>query len=1097
MPHETDGRSRQGLSIADKQRLMDAVNAHPLLHDPHQRQLVLNELREAHGNAFDPLRYGGSNADLFAIVSVCVRLGAVHDFVSVLKIVGGSTHEWYALREVVEELFPVATGTVPGGIGAGIALDLDRRVRTLLVAVSGEVVAAALDHELLAGQEFGNGGGAEDVYSALLTRPDAVPLLAFLERVAHRLADYDTGELHRLIDELTQQLGQTGAAAELCRSAQPDDQAGPEDESNQQTADDVSADKPGDEAEADEDDGDAVNRTRVKVNRADAYAPPLVWGGVPPRNKNFTGREDILALIQRTLGAHAQSALVPQTLHGLGGIGKSQMAIEFAYRFQDEYQLVWWIQADDERSIRRSLVSLAKRLGLPESADVQDTVDTVLDVLRRGDPHSRWLLIYDNAPEPGTVSPYLPSGIGHVLVTSRNRAWASESNAVEVDVFAPEESVRLIQRRWTGLADADALALAEQLGHLPLALEQAIAMHEQTGIPLAEYQEALRTRPTMILAEGAPAVYANSIAGTLSFAFNSVRDVSAGAAYLLQLCSLLSSQPIALPLLTRGRAAQPEDDTIDLGDDIKLRRAVRDLGRFALVQLDVGRDLLRVHNLVGALIRDAMPEERRAAIERHAHAVLAASNPGDPDEPVNWTLHAQIAPHVVPAGLVYSLDRNVRRVVLDQIRYHYAIGDYLECRKVGQSAVDIWRNACGENDELTLIACRHLANALRKLGRYTEARELNRETLDRMVRELGEDHEHSLATAGGVAADLRLAGQFREALVLDLQNLLRHREVLGDRDPHSLRALSNLAVDYRMVGDFRKAAELDEEAIALKADINGEDHPRTLFSYVCLIRDLFGLGEYERGLALANEKLPVQERRLPPNHTDLLLARRTHAILLRKAGHNKEALQRTRELYDACRRTLGRSHEHTLSALTTLSNALRVTGDRDGALRHGQRALTIYRDVFGDLHPFTLGCQVNVAIALQSLDRAEEAAELNDAALAALTDLLGEGHPHTLCAANTRANGLAMAGEHHRARALSEELLARSRTIRGADHPNTLACAANHALDLEATGDRVAAAELRRDTFASFREKLGEEHPETLNANAYRRMESDVEVPAS
>jgi hypothetical protein len=602
-----------------------------------------------------------------------------------------------------------------------------------------------------------------------------------------------------------------------------------------------------------------VNRTCVRPGRAMTASVPQVWGGVPPRNKHFTGREDILALVQHTLGQHSQSALVPQALHGLGGVGKSQLAVEFAYRYQGDYQLVWWIQANDERAIRRSLVSLAKRLGLPVSTDVQDTVDTVLDALRRGDPHSRWLLVYDDAPEPGTVSSYVPSGVGHVLITSRSRSWVSETDAIEVDVFSLEESIGLIRSRWEDLTDENALALADSLGHLPLALEQAIAMHEQTGIPLDEYQRALRNSPSQILAEGNPANYPQSVAATLNLAFNGVCEISPGAGYLLRLCAFLSSQPIALPLLTRGRAAQPGSQDIDLGDDIKVRRAVRDLGRFALVQLDVGRDLLRVHSLVRAMIRDATPEEDRVAVEKHAHAVLAGANPGDPDNHENWPGHAQIAPHVEPAGLVHSLEPSVRQVVLDQVRYLWAIGDFEGSRKGGESAVEVWRSACGEDDALMLVASRHVANSLRSLGHYFEARRLCQETLDRMAQALGEDHGHCLVTAGSVAADMRLSGEFNEALVLDAQNLSRLREVLGERNQFSLRALSNLAVDHRMVGDFAKAEEIDRETIKLKTRELGEDHVSTLFSYGCLMRDLYGLGEYQRGLDLAREKLPLQE----------------------------------------------------------------------------------------------------------------------------------------------------------------------------------------------------------------------------------------------
>ncbi len=521
MPYETDGKSRQGLTIADKERLMEAINALPVLHDPHQRQLVLNELRDEFGNQFDPPRGGGANADTWAMVSMCIRMDAVPALSSILKIVGGPVPEWHRLSEVVLELFrPKAADGPAGSVGASIDIVLDRRIRAQLVTVSNDVSAAALRHERFAGHTFtsGQNGIAEDVYLGLLADSNSESLLVYLERIAHQLPEKADSELHRLIPELVNQLNLANVAPALCHAAAQFDEDPRADPVNPSTVPDVSGntEQSGDEAEADDDDGDdPVNRTRVKPNRATTSSVPQVWGGVPPRNKHFTGREDILAQIQRTLGQHSQSALVPQALHGLGGIGKSQLAVEFAYRYQDDYQLVWWIQANDERAIRRSLVSLAKRLGLPESADVQDTVDTVLDVLRRGDPHSRWLLIYDDAPEPGTVGPYLPSGVGHVLITSRSRTWASESNAIEVDVFSPEESIGLIRGRWAGLTTSDALALAEDLGHLPLALEQAVAMHEQTGIPLEEYQRALRSNPSQILAEGNPANYPKSVAATL------------------------------------------------------------------------------------------------------------------------------------------------------------------------------------------------------------------------------------------------------------------------------------------------------------------------------------------------------------------------------------------------------------------------------------------------------------------------------------------------------------------------------------------------------------------------------------------------------
>ena len=821
-------------------------------------------------------------------------------------------------------------------------------------------------------------------------------------------------------------------------------------------------------------------------------------GGLPPRNSNFTGREDLLDQVHRSLSRHRQLALIPQPLHGLGGVGKSQLAVEFAYRYQSGYQLVWWIPADDERSIRRSLVALVRRLGLLDSKDVQDTVDTALDTLRRGDPHSRWLLIYDNAAEPSVVRPYLPSGKGHVLITSRSRTWAGAANAIEVDVFSPDESSTLLQARWQELTDHDALVLAERLGHLPLALEQAVAVHAQTGMQLTEYLRALDSSPAAILKEGTPAYYPQSVADTFGLAFTNLRQGSPAAAHLLELCAFLSPQPIAVSLLTRGRGAQLTTELqFLLRDDIPLRRAIRDLARYALAQFDSARDFIRIDNLVGAVLRDSIPPAKRDAIERNAHSILALANPGRPDSPYTWPQHAQIAPHVVPSGLVSSADPEARRVVLDQIRYHYAIGDYASSRDLGQDAVDIWRASMGPDDELTLVASRHLANSLRALGDIQAARDYNLDTLDRMVRTLGKDHEHSLATANSVAADLRLLGQLKEALRLDEENLVRHQRVLGDDDLSTLRVKGNLAADCRLLGDFPRALELDKASIATRASIYGDEHPLTLFAHTQRISDLYGLGEYHEGLALMREKLPVYEQKLPKNHGDLLLARRILAMLLRKAGYHGPALHEAQLVYDAHRSKFGQLHEHTLSARMTLSNAHRTSGDYETALQHGESAMVSYREVFGDQHPFTLACKANVAIVLLRLDCSGQALALNDEALAGFRSALGVDHPHTLCCANNKANVLTAEGRTDEARSLGQQTLERSRRLLGDNHPNMLACAANVALDLDAAGDTIRASVLRKDTLERLRRQLGSDHPETIDVSLERRADCDIEVSAS
>ncbi len=205
---------------------------------------------------------------------------------------------------------------------------------------------------------------------------------------------------------------------------------------------------------------------------------PEIWGNVPPRNKNFTGREELLADLRRRAGVTPATAVLPQALHGIGGVGKTQLAIEYAYHFADQYQVIWWIPADQIALVRSTLAALAPRLGLTGIAPgrVEDAVTAVYDALRRGKPYDRWLLVFDNADQPELVREFMPPGPGHVIVTSRNRGWAEVVDALEVDVFTRDESRQYLKRRVAGIDQEAADRLADELGDLPLALEQAAAL---------------------------------------------------------------------------------------------------------------------------------------------------------------------------------------------------------------------------------------------------------------------------------------------------------------------------------------------------------------------------------------------------------------------------------------------------------------------------------------------------------------------------------------------------------------------------------------------------------------------------------------------
>src|SRR3954452_14025963 len=204
---------------------------------------------------------------------------------------------------------------------------------------------------------------------------------------------------------------------------------------------------------------------------------------VPPRNPRVTRRGGMLTQLRRGLGG-GEGTLVVQALYGLGGVGKTQLAIEYAHRFAADYDLVWWIDPEQPVLIPEQLVALAARFDLPTGLTVSDTVDRLLAELRHRD---RWLLVFDNAERPGDMADYQPAGAGHVLITSRFPGWGALGGRLEVDVLARAEMVALLRGRIPELNEELADKLAAELGDLPLAAAQAAGYLEQTDLPAADY----------------------------------------------------------------------------------------------------------------------------------------------------------------------------------------------------------------------------------------------------------------------------------------------------------------------------------------------------------------------------------------------------------------------------------------------------------------------------------------------------------------------------------------------------------------------------------------------------------------------------------
>jgi len=824
-----------------------------------------------------------------------------------------------------------------------------------------------------------------------------------------------------------------------------------------------------------------------------------IWGDVPLRNPAFTGRETLLLTLQRALEERSKASVLPHALHGMGGVGKTQLAVEFAYRFAEHYDIVWWVPAEHRSLVLQSLFQLGHELGVPETADLQLAANLVLEGL--AESGLRWLLVYDNANEPEDVARLIPPRGGHVILTSRNQTWSEVWDPIEVDIFDRPESIELVRKRSEDVTPEDADRLAARLGDLPLALDQAASCQAATGMHVNEFLEEL-DQHMRELTRSAPASLRITLAALVRLAVWRLRANAPAVAELLEMFAYLGAEPISGGLLRLGREARVSPALgRALRDQVALDRTVRDLRRYGLAKVDANQRI-QVHRLFQGVLRDELTDEAAQRGRVNVQRLLASANPGYADKEVTWPVHAEIGPHIRPAGLLDSELSDARLVVLDQIRYLYKIGDLEGSRRLGESAVNAWSKAegtegLGLNGEMTLVASRRLATALRGLGFNERSRTLIEDTYQRLKEspDFGPDHEHTLKAADEMAPNLRVAGQFQEALAVDQDNLERCRRVYGDEEEETLWARSNLAVNLRMLSDFDRAHEIDTDVVRVWQQVVSENDHRLLFTQANLARDLYGLGRYTEALALLQRILPPYRQQFGIRHQDVLLAGRSLAIALRKVGRYEEALAAAAEHHRDSESRYGPQHEHTLAATMTYANSLRVTGSLAQADDLAAEAMDRYLRLFGEVHPLTLAAAVNHAIILRGRGAGARARELDERTFAQLTEVLGAKHGYTLCAANNLAHDLAAAGEIAKAQDLSMRTYKISQAARGEQHPYTLTCAVNAGLDLTAVGRSDDGHALLREVVAGLDAVLGSEHQETIAAREGRRAECDIEPP--
>jgi MinD-like ATPase involved in chromosome partitioning or flagellar assembly len=821
---------------------------------------------------------------------------------------------------------------------------------------------------------------------------------------------------------------------------------------------------------------------------------PPIWN-VPTRNADFTGRGAILEKVRDRLAGAGMAVVVAQALYGLGGVGKTQIALEYAHRFMADYDLIWWVPSEQVAEIGPVLAELADKLGLPTSENVAEAAAAAVEALRR-DQGGRWLLLFDNADEPKELEPYLPAGLGHVIITSRNQAWTNTAEPLEVDVFTQDESIEHLTRHARDLKREDAEKVAEALGNLPLAIEQAAAWLEQTGMRAADYIRELETQVTRILELNRPTNYPLPAVATWNMSFERLSERSPAAVGLLRLCAFFSPGPISMTLLYSDEmvaALLPIDEA--LTEKFILGRVIRDISRFALIKVDQSSNSVQIHRLVQAVIRSQMSSEDQDRACHVIHDVLVGARPrrGDTDDPENWARYSQIWAHLIPSRAEECDDPRTRQLLIDWVRYLWKIGDYESALSLGKRLQNQWTQRLGADHPQTLHLSFNIANVMRSQGRFSEARDLDAHVLERQREVLEPDHPHMLMTAGGLAADLRALGEFQQALDSDRETYERFRDQFGDDHARTLAAANNLAVSYRLVGDCFTARRIDQETLARRQAVLGPVHPYTLFSTASLARDLREAGDFRESVDLLRSTYESYRTVLGDDLVDTLRTAKSLAVSLRKSGAQAEARDLTEQTYERYLRHYGKENPETLSCQLNLACDYSALDDKPYARTLVTEVMTAYQQTLGEDHPYTLVAANNLVTYLRGTGELGSARMLAEETLRSMRAKLGEDHPFTLSCEINLANCMADAGELGEAESLQRQTLERLRAKLGELHPDTLVCEANLAITLHEAGQEHDAERIRDRVLDTFARVLGEGHPNAVLLENSQRINRDLE----
>lgn len=647
------------------------------------------------------------------------------------------------------------------------------------------------------------------------------------------------------------------------------------------------------------------------------------------RNPFFTGRTQLLSLLYERLSTARTAMLTqPQALFGLGGIGKTQTAAEYAFRYGDEYTHVFWVLAATREALVADVVMLAELLDLPEK-DEQDQQRILTAVKRWLATHEGWLLVLDNADDLLLAREFLPTNHkGYILYTTRAQAAGAIAASVEVEKLNVQDG-SLLLLRWAKRLDIDmpldhakaedraaAERIVMEMDGLPLALVQAGAYIEETGCSLTDYLSHYATHRKDLLARRSPLFfdYPKTVATTWSLSFQQVEQESPAAADVLRLCAFLAADVIPEELLMRGAAELGDAPGATIADSFKLNEALEVLRRYSLIRRDSNAHTLSIHRLVQTVLKESLDEEtQRAWAERTVRVVNAAFPEANYGSGANYQYYL---PHAQECAMLiahYHLHfPEAARLLYEAGMFLYAHGFYPQSQALHQQALTIRELVFGSDHPATAESLNMLAMLARIYDNYEQAERYHRQALTIREKTLGLEH------------------------------------------PVTAESLNNLGVLYRRQGKYDLAEPLLQQALSIREKTLRPEHLDILNSFINLANLYSEQRKYEQAELLLQQALAISTRALEPEHLFIAQNLNLLARLYYEQGDNERAEPLWMQSLAILEKSLGPEHSITAERLNDIAELYVAQGRYRQAQSYCQRAISICEKTLGPEHPDTI-----------------------------------------------------------------------------------------------------------------------------------------------